>query len=240
MDEEKDTLSGIQIPYKEKIVVPAKEPQIQEDAPIEKKVEEPQEIIEQNEGWTNSQKVGLGVAIAMAILGFFTNSSAVIVTSICSICALAAIGAIIMKKLDIKYSWAITGVLFTVFLIIGLYNAPDSDPAKTWVEKKEAEYAAEKQNKIREEANKKDNIKNKIKEEAYDDGCSDAYGAVETVQDLIRSGYTKENIRGMQKTQGRLNYKDKYGNPKNSEENALMELYGEKFAEGFMKTMFKN
>ncbi len=35
LDEEKDTLSGIQIPYKEKIVVPAKEPQIQEDAPIE-------------------------------------------------------------------------------------------------------------------------------------------------------------------------------------------------------------
>lgn len=35
LDEEKDTLSGIQIPYKEKIVVPATEPQIQEDAPIE-------------------------------------------------------------------------------------------------------------------------------------------------------------------------------------------------------------
>ena len=35
LDEEKDTLSGIQIPYKEKIVVPAMEPQIQEDAPIE-------------------------------------------------------------------------------------------------------------------------------------------------------------------------------------------------------------
>ena len=35
LDEEKDTLSGIQIPYKEKIVVPAKEPQIQENAPIE-------------------------------------------------------------------------------------------------------------------------------------------------------------------------------------------------------------
>ena len=35
LDEEKDTLSGIQIPYKEKIVVPAQEPQIQEDAPIE-------------------------------------------------------------------------------------------------------------------------------------------------------------------------------------------------------------
>ena len=35
LDEEKDTLSGIQIPYKEKIVVPAKEPQIQEEAPIE-------------------------------------------------------------------------------------------------------------------------------------------------------------------------------------------------------------
>jgi hypothetical protein len=35
LDEEKDTLSGIQIPYKEKIVVPAKEPEVQEDAPIE-------------------------------------------------------------------------------------------------------------------------------------------------------------------------------------------------------------
>ena len=212
----------------------------EEDALIKKKTEEPQEIIEQNEGWTNGQKVGLGVAIVMTILGFFTNSSIVIVTSICSICALTAIGAIIMKKLDIKYSWVITCVLCTVFLLIGLYNAPDSDSAKTWVKKKEAEFAAEKQNEIREETNKKDKIKNTIKDEAYNEGCSDAYGAVETVQDLIRSGYTKENIKGMQKTQGRLNYKEKYGEPKNSEERTLQELYGEKYAEGFMKTMFKN
>ena len=44
----------------------------------------------------------------------------------------------------------------------------------------------------------------------------------------------------MQTNQGRLNYKDKYGEPKTSEEEQLMEQYAEKYAEGFMKTMFKN
>ena len=44
----------------------------------------------------------------------------------------------------------------------------------------------------------------------------------------------------MQKQQGRLNYKEEYGNPKNSEEESLMSLYGEKYAEGFMKTVFKD
>ncbi len=44
----------------------------------------------------------------------------------------------------------------------------------------------------------------------------------------------------MQVRQGHLNYKEEYGEPKTSEEQQLMELYGEKYAEGFMKTMFKD
>ena len=44
----------------------------------------------------------------------------------------------------------------------------------------------------------------------------------------------------MQAQQGRLNYKEEYGEPKTSEEKELQKLYGEKYAEGFMNTMFKN
>ena len=212
----------------------------EEEVPVEKIIEEPQEEVEQDEGLTTSQKVGLGVAALFSASVFFVNPSYVVIASICSICSVIAIVAILMGRLDKKYSWYISCIYFAILLAVGLYNAPDSEDAKTWVERKKKEYAAEKQNEIREEVNKKDKIKNTIKEEAYDEGCSDAYGAVETVQDLIRSGYTKENIRGMQKTQGRLNYKEKYGEPKNSEERTLQELYGEKYAEGFMKTMFKD
>ena len=82
--------------------------------------------------------------------------------------------------------------------------------------------------------------KNQILESAYNSGSSDAWGASSTIEDLIRQGYTKSDIKGMQIRQGRLNYKDEYGEPKTSEEKQLMEQYGEKYAEGFMKTMFKN
>ena len=82
--------------------------------------------------------------------------------------------------------------------------------------------------------------KNQILESAYNSGSSDAWGASSTIEDLIRQGYTKSDIKGIQTRQGRLNYKEEYGEPKTSEEKELMELYGEKYAEGFMNTMFKN
>lgn len=204
-----------------------------EEVPVEKIIEEPQEEVEQDEGLTTSQKVGLGVAAFIAICGFFTNPSIVVITSICSVCALAAVCAVFMGKLEKKYSWAIAGTLFVVFLALGLYNAPDSEDAKTWVEQKKKEYAAEKEK-------AKEDKKSQILESAYNSGSSDAWGASSTIEDLIRQGYTKSDIKGMQARQGRLNYKDEYGEPKTSEEKQLMEQYGEKYAEGFMKTMFKD
>ena len=85
-----------------------------------------------------------------------------------------------------------------------------------------------------------ENEKKQILESAYNSGSRDAWGASSTIEGLIRQGYTKRDINGMQTNQGRLNYKDKYGEPKTSEEEQLMEQYAEKYAEGFMKTMFKN
>ena len=147
---------------------------------------------------------------------------------------------IIEEKWDRKFLWPVViGALVLSFITIGVSTDRPQNEENS-AEQKVDNSMEKEQNEIREETNKKDKIKNTIKDEAYNEGCSDAYGAVETVQDLIRSGYTKENIKGMQKTQGRLNYKEKYGEPKNAEERTLQELYGEKYAEGFMKTMFKD
>jgi len=195
----------------------------------EKKIEEPQEIVEQDEGLSTSQKVGLGVAALFAVSGFFVNPSYVVIASICSICAVIAIVAILMGKLDKKYSWYIPCIYFAILMAVGMYNAPDLENAEEWVEQKKEEFATEKENK-----------KNQILEDAYNSGSSDAWGASSTVEDLIRQGYTKSDIKGMQIRQGRLNYKEEYGEPKTSEEKQLMDQYGEKYAEGFMKTMFKD
>lgn len=195
----------------------------------EKKIEEPHEEVENDEGLTTSQKVGLGVAALFAVSVFFVNPSYQIIASICSICAVIAIGAIIMGKLDKKYSWYISCIYFAIMMGVGMYNAPDLEDADKKVEQYKKEFAAEKENK-----------KNQILEAAYNSGSSDAWGASSTVEDLIRQGYTKSDIKGMQITQGRLNYKEDYGEPKTSEEKQLMEQYAEKYAEGFMKTMFKD
>jgi hypothetical protein len=85
-----------------------------------------------------------------------------------------------------------------------------------------------------------ENKKNQILESAYNSGSRDAWGASSTIEGLIRQGYTKRDINGMQTNQGRINYKDKYGEPKTPDEEQLMEQYAEKYAEGFMKTMFNN
>lgn len=195
----------------------------------EKKIEEPQEEVEQDEGLTTSQKVGLGVAALFSVSAFFINPSYIVIASICSVCAVIAIVAILMGRLDKKYSWYIPCIYFAILMAVGMYNAPDLENAEERVERYKKEFAAEKENK-----------KNQILEDAYNSGSSDAWGASSTVEDLIRQGYTKSDIKGMQIRQGRLNYKEEYGEPKTSEEKQLMEQYGEKYAEGFMKTMFKN
>ena len=195
----------------------------------EKKIEEPQEEVEQDEGLTTSQKVGLGAAALFSVSAFFINPSYIVIASICSVCAVIAIVAILMGRLDKKYSWYIPCIYFAILMAVGMYNAPDLENAEERVERYKKEFAAEKENK-----------KNQILEDAYNSGSSDAWGASSTVEDLIRQGYTKSDIKGMQIRQGRLNYKEEYGEPKTSEEKQLMEQYGEKYAEGFMKTMFKN
>lgn len=200
-----------------------------EEVPVEKIIEDPQEIVEQDEGLSTSQKVGLGVAALFAVCGFFVNPSYQIIAAICSICAIIAIGAIIMGKLDKKYSWYIPCIYFAILMAVGMYNAPDLENAEERVERYKKEFAAEKENK-----------KNQILEDAYNSGSNDAWGSSSTVEDLIRQGYTKSDIKGMQIQQGRLNYKEEYGEPKTSEEKQLMEQYAEKYAEGFMKTMFKD
>ena len=195
----------------------------------EKKIEEPQEEVEQDEGLTTSQKVGLGVAALFSVSAFFINPSYIVIASICSVCAVIAIVAILMGRLDKKYSWYIPCIYFAILMAVGMYNAPDLENAEERVERYKKEFAAEKENK-----------KNQILEDAYNSGSSDAWGASSTVEDLIRQGYTKSDIKGMQIRQGRLNYKEEYGEPKTSEEKQLMDQYGEKYAEGFMKTMFKD
>lgn len=200
-----------------------------EETPVEKIIEEPQEEVEQDEGLTTSQKVGLGVAALFSVSAFFINPSYVVIASICSICAVIAIVAILMGKLDKKYSWYISCIYLAIMMGVGMYNAPDLENAEERVERYKKEFAAEKANK-----------KNQILEDAYNSGSSDAWGSSSTVEDLIRQGYTKRDINGMQIQQGRINYKEDYGEPKTSEEKQLMEQYAEKYAEGFMKTMFKN
>ena len=200
-----------------------------EETPVEKIIEEPQEEVEQDEGLTTSQKVGLGVAALFSVSAFFINPSYVVIASICSICAVIAIVAILMGKLDKKYSWYISCIYLAIMMGVGMYNAPDLENAEERVERYKKEFAAEKANK-----------KNQILEDAYNSGSSDAWGSSSTVEDLIRQGYTKRDINGMQIQQGRINYKEDYGEPKTSEEKQLMEQYAEKYAEGFMKTMFKD
>ena len=212
-----------------------------EEIPVEKKNEEPLKEIVQSKDFSLFQKIGLGVAALWVGLFLFGSLiSGWVVSILIHIGIFVAFYYIIEEKWDRKFLWPVViGALVLSFITIGVSTDRPQNEQNS-AEQKVDNSKEKEQNEIREETKKKDKIKNTIKDEAYNEGCSDAYGAVETVQDLIRSGYTKENIKGMQKTQGRLNYKEKYGEPKNSEERTLQELYGEKYAEGFMKTMFKN
>ncbi len=214
----------------------------EDDAPVEKKVEEPQKIekLEDTQyiDFSNDKDiiyslVLIGIAITFGAFGYieFEDNNILLGTSLIfvNICVLVVCILMIIRKISRNFYWPT--LICCVILNFAFYyfqiKTEDNDDDKV------------EQNVKTPQQEKEDQIKT-ILEEAYNSGSSDACGAVETVQDLIRSGYTKENIRGMQKTQGRLNYKEKYGEPKNSEERTLQGLYGEKYAEGFMKTMFKD
>ena len=212
-----------------------------EDAPVEKLIEEPQEEVEQDESLTTSQKAGLGVAAFIAICGFFTNPSVVVITSICSVFALAAVCAIFMGKLDKKYSWAIAGTLFVVFLAVGLYNIPDSDTAKTWVEQKKKEYAAEKE-KAKEKTPKsiesQKSKKDEIKELGYNDGVNFGYSdGGDALRDYVQAGMRLED--GLSHIQGviaRVAYKEDYGDDISDE---LLDEYCKQFIEGYKSVVIK-
>ena len=204
----------------------------------EKKIEE--EIIEEDEveGYTLWQKIGIGVSIAILLFFLFgTLRNGGVISSLLIVCALA--GAIYVAFKRESFNSFLFWVMFMLICFGGIVLtcstvAVQDERTEQWLEELEQE---ENQNIPQKN---EENKKNQILESAYNSGSRDAWGASSTVEDLIRQGYTKSDIKGMQTTQGRLNYKEKYGEPKTSEEKQLMEQYGEKYAEGFMKTMFKD
>jgi ribosomal protein L32 len=218
-----------------------------EEVPVEKIIEEPiveeeQDSTEIKEELTEKDYIHYLVLIAAAILfgsiGFLelldNNYFFGGLLLIANICVLAVGIMLIIKRLRKKYYWP-TLICCCILNFFIFYFQIQSENN----ENNEVEQKLPQQEQAQQEQVKQEQI-DQILESAYNSGSNDAWGAAETVQDLIRSGYSKERIRGMQAQQGRLNYKDDYGEPKTSEEKQLMEQYGEKYAEGFMKTMFKD
>lgn len=215
-----------EIPHDGKLTCLAEDDEVK---PIEKP-EEPQEINKFARNFTKLESIGLwivGLWISLSILMALVEGLWISLL-ICVAC-LVPMYYLLEDKCDKKYTWlyVITSFLISTSAVGSqLEEKPQSNP--------ETEQKAD--NPMQE----KENRKNQILEAAYNSGLSDAWGASSTIEDLIRQGYTKRDIQGMQKRQGRLNYKEEYGEPKTSEEKELQELYGEKYAEGFMKTMFKD
>lgn len=218
-----------------------------EEVPVEKIIEEPiveeeQDSTEIKEELTEKDYIHYLVLIAAAILfgsiGFLelldNNYFFGGLLLIANICVLAVGIMLIIKRLRKKYYWP-TLICCCILNFFIFYFQIQSENN----ENNEVEQKLPQQEQAQQEQVKQEQI-DQILESAYNSGSNDAWGAAETVQDLIRSGYSKERIRGMQAQQGRLNYKDEYGEPKTSEEKQLMEQYAEKYAEGFMKTMFKD
>lgn len=223
-----------------------------EEVPVEKIIEEPnveeeQDSTEIKEELTEKDYIHYLVLIAAAILfgiiGFLelhdNNYFFGGLLLIANICILAVGIMLIIKRLRKKYYWPTLICCCILNFFIFYFQIQSENNENNEVEQKLPQKEQAKQKQSKQEQTKQEQI-NQILESAYNSGSNDAWGAAETVQDLIRSGYSKEKIRGMQAQQGRLNYKDEYGEPKTSEEKQLMEQYGEKYADGFMKTMFKD
>lgn len=223
-----------------------------EEVPVEKIIEEPnveeeQDSTEIKEELTEKDYIHYLVLIAAAILfgsiGFLelldNNYFFGGLLLIANICILAVGIMLIIKRLRKKYYWPTLICCCILNFFIFYFQIQSENNENNEVEQKLPQQEQAQQEQVKQEQTKQEQI-DQILESAYNSGSNDAWGAAETVQDLIRSGYSKERIRGMQAQQGRLNYKDEYGEPKTSEEKQLMEQYGEKYAEGFMKTMFKD
>ena len=204
----------------------------------EKKIEE--EIIEEDEveGYTLWQKIGIGFSIAILLFFLFgTLRNGGVISSLLIVCALA--GAIYVAFKRESFNSFLFWVMFMLICFGGIVLtcstvAVQDERTEQWLEELEQE------ENLNIPQKNEENKKNQILESAYNSGSRDAWGASSTIEGLIRQGYTKRDINGMQTNQGRINYKDKYGEPKTPDEEQLMEQYAEKYAEGFMKTMFNN
>lgn len=199
----------------------------------EMQVEEEQELSKTKEEFTEKDFIHCIVLIAAAVLfgsiGFLQIRDHEYLFGglmlIANVCVLAIGVLMLIRRLGRKNFWPALIICcicnFSIF-----YFQIKSESSNNSIEKTPQQA--------------KEYKKKQILESAYNSGSSDAWGASSTIEELIRQGYTKSDIKGMQARQGRLNYKDEYGEPKTLEEKQLMEQYGEKYAEGFMKTMFKN
>lgn len=225
----------------------------EDQTPEEKKKVEDKPEEKEVKSYTLWQKIGIGVSIAILfflLLGTLSNGG--VFSSILILGALAvAIYAAYKRE-------AFNGILLLVmpmlvffgcFVLMCSNSAVQDEEAEQLKEKWKQE---EKQSAPQKEIDNNDAEMNAKKEKedqrksildnAYASGVNDAREPefVENIRALIQGGYSKDRIETMQKQQGRLNYKEEYGEPQNSEEESLMNLYGDKYAEGFMKTLFKN
>lgn len=215
-----------EIPHDGKLTCLAEDDEVR---PIEKP-EEPKEVNKYARNFTKLESAGLWIAgIWVAFMILMALVEGLWIALFICLAVLVPIYYLLEDKWDKKYTWLIVvGIIFISFCAVGS-QLSERPQTKSETEQKAGDPKQEKENR-----------KNQILEAAYNSGSSDAWGSSSTIEDLIRQGYTKSDIRGMQIRQGRLNYKEEYGEPKTSEEKQLMDQYGEKYAEGFMKTMFKD
>ena len=222
------------IPEDAQLVYLGEKEQMVEEKKIEEEIIEEEEVLE----YSFWQKIGTGVTIAILLLFLYgTIRNGGVVSSLLIVCVLAvAINTVYKRK-------TFGGFLFLFMLMLVFAGGIVLTCSTVAVQDERTEqWLKELKQKEKQNSSQKDeeNEKKQILESAYNSGSREAWGASSTIEGLIRQGYTKRDINGMQTNQGRLNYKDKYGEPKTSEEEQLMEQYAEKYAEGFMKTMFKN
>lgn len=225
----------------------------EDQTPEEKKKVEDKPEEKEVKGYTLWQKIGIGITIAILfflLLGTLGNGG--VISSILIICALAvAIYAAYKRE-------AFNGILLMVmpmlvffgcFVLMCSTSAVQDEEAEQLKEKwkQEEKQSAPQKEKDNNDAEmnakkEKEDQRKSILDNAYASGVNDAREPefIENIRALIQGGYTKDRIETMQKQQGRLNYKEEYGEPQNSEEESLMNLYGDKYAEGFMKTLFKD
>ena len=192
-------------------------------------------------------KIALGIVAAFTLLG-----SLVLLTNgfwiggIITLCALSAIIALFMGVIDKKYALPIAlASLFLSFFFLaeaGQNEAIQESQTQT-EQKKETEEVSpnnssnEKTVPQTEVKDDKESKKEKIEKEGYSDGESAKYDValLEEVRSVIKGGGTKDyDVKITVGNFGHLKYIDKYGKPKNAEEEELEQLYRQKYVEGFM------